>query len=469
MLPDKLRCFVLVLAIGNHLSCADPAQVGGVRRPEWRRTRVSSSGTSGIALRGVIVPVGPATGPAFATALGTEIHSAHYDVYVDDVDIYVEELNSSTVATLLEKLYATLACVLRSEPHERLRVKIFSNEERFSQALAGFSSFKRDEFKGIYNPTDHTAYILITPSEPYDGRGILLHECTHQFHFLSRTRNNPPRSAYYVEGLAEHFAMHHWNWGSAEVGTVPTIAGEYDEPEEALRMFLSRRPRSLRLMAIRDQPIGYNDYPEAWGLVSFLMDKHPAAYLKWANALDQLAEPVTAWDSAFGTVSDERIATEYVDWLKAHQEPWTTVVEAWEANDGDTLTGTASDTSMAIAVPKRNVASLSALVERCGHASHSGLVVGYQSIDHFKLIEISPDGSVWLFTLAGTKWITDPQQPVALVREARTFTVEAQKQGAWVKVLLNGTLVATVNVPERSNCGFEVRSGTASFHWIRAR
>jgi hypothetical protein len=137
--------------------------------------------------------------------------------------------------------------------------------------------------------------------------------------------------------------------------------------------------------------------------------------------------------------------------------------------DRQTLTGTATDASMALAVPEQSVTSLSCSVEGYGGTFTAGIVVGFQSYNRFKLIEVSSDGSVWIYTDAGSKWITDPQGPAAHVREPRTFTLEARKQGAWVKVLINGTLLATLNVPEQSNCGLAVTEGTASFHCIRAQ
>jgi hypothetical protein len=460
-LSNRLWHYFLLLAIGNCLSCGQVA-------PPRRGAQSGTDGSPGIstATKGARPPrlVGPESRPTSGNQYGTEIHSAHYDIYVDDLDIYVEELNSSTIDTLLEKLYTSLACFFRAEPHERLHVKIFSNQEHYSHAIAGFSPFKRGEADGMYYPADRIAYVLMDPGEPYNARNLLLHECVHQFHLLSRTQNRPPQSAYYIEGLAEHFAMHRWDWGCAEIGKIPTIAGGVDEPAEALKAFLARREPSIRSLAVHGGPIGYDDYANAWGLVGFLSERYPDAYLKWSNALDHLAEPPAAWDTAFGAIADARLSTEYVEWLKAHQEPWTAAEGAWEANNDGTLTGTASDTVIAIAVPKRNVASLSASVERHDHTSSAGLVIGYQSIDHMKLIQVLPDGNVWIYTLKDTKWVSDSDSPVAQIREPKTFTMRAQKQGTRVKVFIDGTEFATLNVPEQSACGFAVTDGTVSFH-----
>ena len=63
---------------------------------------------------------------------------------------------------------------------------------------------------GYYHPSGRTAYAWRQPTI-YFTRCLILHEATHQFHYLARTSNSVSLAFWYAEGLAEFLSRHYWD------------------------------------------------------------------------------------------------------------------------------------------------------------------------------------------------------------------------------------------------------------------
>ena len=50
-----------------------------------------------------------------------------------------------------------------------------------------------------------------------------MHEATHQFHYLARTRNAQPTAKWYREGVAEFLSWHTWDGERIRLGVRPRI------------------------------------------------------------------------------------------------------------------------------------------------------------------------------------------------------------------------------------------------------
>jgi hypothetical protein len=165
----------------------------------------------------------------------TERKTAHYDVYLDGGNAS----DADAIADLAERQYDVLAQFFGRAPDERLVLRVFSSQERYAAVIKALSLPDAESpldrtsgSCGVYNPADKAAYAA-EPCGPYCTRENILHECVHQFHFLATCSNAAPKSQYYVEGLAEHFAVHQWDGSSAALGRVPKIAAR-DDPGQAL-------------------------------------------------------------------------------------------------------------------------------------------------------------------------------------------------------------------------------------------
>src|SRR5204862_5986000 len=78
---------------------------------------------------------------------------------------------------------------------------------------------------GYYDPVSKTAYAWRQPTIWWT-RGLLIHECAHQFHQLGRATAKTGMPVWYVEGVADHLAHHTWDGEHLRLGVVPMLSLE---------------------------------------------------------------------------------------------------------------------------------------------------------------------------------------------------------------------------------------------------
>src|SRR4051812_6906807 len=140
--------------------------------------------------------------PALAAApagRGKEVRTEHYDLYADGVD-------ADDVGRMLEQFHGQMSAAFGRAPEGRLRVELYADKAGFDRALKADDQGSVDA-GGDYARETKKAYLYVQPSEYYP-RQLILHECTHQFHFLAATHNKAPKAEWYIEGLAEYYGMH---------------------------------------------------------------------------------------------------------------------------------------------------------------------------------------------------------------------------------------------------------------------
>ena len=131
-----------------------------------------------------------------------EHETKHYRLHGEKVDV-------KDVGRMLEGLHKNLTKHFGRAPKGKLRIEVYGNRKRWQDAL------RRDGITppnagGYYSPKTKTGYLFVQPTK-YFTRQLILHEATHQFHYLAATNNNSPGCFWYVEGLAEYFGMHNWD------------------------------------------------------------------------------------------------------------------------------------------------------------------------------------------------------------------------------------------------------------------
>jgi hypothetical protein len=399
-------------------------------------------------------------------ALPREIKTEHYDLYVEGTD-------GKEVGKLVEGLYGELTKFFHAEPGGRLRVKILPNRRRLEEVLNADKvlAFTNTE-QGLYSPGTRTAYLFVDPTDPYLTRVAILHECTHQFHFLSRTKNRGSASQYYTEGLAVHFSLHRWDGRSAQVGSIPDIA-TVDAPGIALRCFSSRHHGSFKTLATDPYVSDFSDYCDAWGLVSFLISKEPEAWQKWATALDHGATPESAWAAAFGVDrSDEQLSGAYFRWLQAHQQPWQVLSGAWQSSATrrfEAVAG-AGPRNWATAVPKARVDVVKFSAEATNPKTRLGVAAVQDTEGRgfvgSSFLFVDDEGSVHEYFNHIREQNDEGERdhwkvvPHVKVKHPLKFDVELRREGSGIEVFIDGVAVTRL---EGSRAGPEVTGGSATF------
>ncbi len=276
------------------------------------------------------------------------VGSEHYQ-------IRAPETIAAESTELVEQLHVHLQQFFGRRPEGPLPVWILPDRRTFSAALAADRQPVADG-GGYYAPENRTVYLFVQPSSYYT-RQLLLHEATHQFHFLAATENRTPKAAWYVEGLADYFAMHGWDGKRLQCGRVPAVSLE-DYPAAALAAIESHDAPASWLERVIDgnEPLSR---PVSWALVHFLIGRDRKAFGRLAARLDRGDSPLADFQDTIGPVTGE-LARAFHRWVAAHQQPWSVVWTQWRQS-GDTLEGTSE--TVGLLVHKRPLDRLELTIE----------------------------------------------------------------------------------------------------------
>jgi hypothetical protein len=399
---------------------------------------------------------------AEAVPAATSLRTEHYDLTVEENPLVAAE-----VGELCEALYAELKQFFKAEPRERLNVQIFATRQGYLAALPPNVRRINPNCEGQYRSSTKCVY-LPCGFGPGDTRWIIRHECTHQFHSLARTENLGPSSAYYAEGLAEHFAIPRPNGGLAANAAIPVIAMR-DCPGEALQDFDTRHRGSFHALATDPTAPTFEPgtfYGAAWGLVSFLVSEHPQEYSTWSASLDSRAEPGSVFDNAFHRFTDEVLSREYRQWLEKRQERWFVPNAGdWENKD-NALRAISPDIGLTMALSKDKSGSLSASVSTASDKVAAGVVFDYTSLDHYEVVQVFSEGIIGIWGYTDKKYVMIGKADT-LARSARKFDISVVKSGRSVKIYVDGIQVAERKVSEESKVGLLVEHGAAVFSHVK--
>lgn len=417
----------------------------------------------------------PTAAPTPAVAVdGPRITTAHYDLHVEPG----VGLDGADIGRFVESAYPQLAAFFGAEPPVvgptgRLPGKIFGSSAAMAAAMAA-DGITYGGGGGYYHPANRTFYAFAQPSA-FFTRMLILHEATHQFHYLSATGNQGYSGFWYGEGLAEHFGMHNWDGTRLALGIVPAISLE-DYPAQALAEFDARDRDLAALVADR---AGWTR-PSGWGVVSWLIDERPAEARALFDRLNRRENLVTAWTAVFGPVDDADAAA-YRAWLTRHQQPWREVWRAFEQR-GDALIGASGVNAIAVrkwvadAQPDTDdddpaSAPLAVSLEPLAGPLRAGIIVGYTDAAHFVVVQLLASRDIWAFRMspAGWQWLAGARAPDADPgRAAGRDVLEARPAdgGGWT-VAVNGADVITV--PDEGLVGLNVDGCTVEFRPLPAR
>ena len=374
---------------------------------------------------------------------GPRVTTAHYD-------LWVEGLDGAEVGRLLEAAYPQWAAFFGSKPEGRLPAKIYADANAMKAGMAA-DGITYGGGGGYYHPGNRTFYAFAQPSA-FFSRMLILHEGTHQFHYLAATGNRGYAGFWFGEGLAEHFGMHVWDGAELSMGMVPLISLE-DYPAQALAEF-DAKGRDLAAL-VADQ--GGFTRPSGWGLVSWLIDERPAGAAALFARLNAREEPPKAWTAVFGAISAADAAA-YRLWLQGHQQPWREVWRAFEQR-GDALVG--SSGVNALAVRKVVTDSFAVSLEPLSGTLRAGLVLGFSDAQHFVVVQLLESRDVWAFrmTPGGWQWIGGGRA-AERVGDRDQMSARRAAGGGWTAAV-NGVDVLTV--PDEGLLGLNVDGCAVAF------
>ena len=308
-------------------------------------------------------------------ASGVETKSAHYDVYAETVD-------AAEAGAILDAVWDRLSAYFGSAPDGRLRVEIYATQAGMHTGLERDNQWKVNA-GGYYAPGTKKAYLFVQPSD-YFTRQLLIHEATHQFHFLAATGNRAPAAEWYTEGLAEYFGMHNWDGKTLQTGVVPAVSLE-DYPAQASKQLalFDDDAASVALGVTRC------DRPLAWALVHYLVNVRPAWWHALSGRLDDGELPSTAWANACGECGAD-LGRDLRAWIDAHQQPFRIAWIAWQER-GEELEGKAGVVSAAFF--KEPPASFEYEIELVSGDLKAGIAFNFRGNEDYCLFQVLGDSA----------------------------------------------------------------------------
>ena len=361
--------------------------------------------------------------PARAEAPGSHVvETAHYRLEAE-----ADESTATEYGRVLEAAHAGLADFFGREPEldqgARMRVRFFDTHDAWAAGMQSDGIEPPTDAGGYYAPSNRTAYLYRQPTQTFT-RTLLVHEATHQFHYLARTRNAQPGSQWYREGVAEFLSWHTWDGATIRLGVRPRITLS-DYAAQALAAVTTDGFDLDAVVAGRTWP----GYPTAWALFRYLATGRDGKPLKGFETFCRKMDagggvgPLFRRHFRGGT----RFRKDFVAWLRAEQQPWTWMFNEWEDRGDGAFRGFAG------------------VVSACRLKADAGRLAA--------VLEVPPEGP-WcgglLLHYGGADDYT-----VALLDHRRGLRVDRRVDGAWKRLVTQ----EVASAPEDGRWRLEARRG----------
>jgi hypothetical protein len=371
-----------------------------------------------------------ARGTVEATAAGTSgftVETAHYQLYAETARDRAVEMGR-----LLEAAFPAFRAWFKATPPlagGRLPVKLYASEASWAAGLAADGVTVPSEAGGYFSPSTRTAYLFDQPN-PYYTRVLLLHEATHQFHELARTKGQG-FPFWYTEGHAEYLSRHDWDDPCIRLGVIPLLSWE-----DVAGHALAEAQTGIDVAAVVSGP-SQASRPASWAVFRYL-DTGPShdAFQAFRDAFDQnLTDASHSFASLLGDPAS--LSAPLATWISGVQEPMQPIFTEW-VHVGPRATMGDSPGSFSLAIVKRPVTHFEAAYDVPATASWSaGLVVGYQNDKSYLAVVVSPDRKLRTFTASGAN---------VLWHDAGTAPASSGASGTLaVDFLAGATALVTIN------------------------
>lgn len=411
-------------------------------------------------LAAAILLLGTMAGALAADAVtGVEIKTEHYD-------LYCEGPNAEEYGRLLEQLHAQLKEFFGDAPKERMRVKMLADSTSYIATLkaAGVENASGLAFSnGVYYTGLKTAFVKRRPSL-WLTSADLVHECTHQFHCLTKTKDrNWPSSRYYSEGLARYFEFRH-RWDGTSLQATDVDIPYPEKVQRALDRFRSERKRALRNIVTDPgygdptKGPGDMDEDEAHLFVRFLIENSPAEFHALAARLDQRDEPAAAWDETIGR-SATHLNERYENWLAEHLGAlpfeagggcWVPAA-GWVEGTIESIEKTERANALLSLRAKSEKTTLQ--VRRISPAADASVLIGATPNGPFWFVQVAPDGQIGVLKRDNDAGTWTVERPPKLESRPQTMKIVVRWDADhWIVQIDDGARVR-IPAPKEASVG----------------
>jgi hypothetical protein len=346
----------------------------------------------------------------------------------------------------------------------KLSVEFFETLADMQTAIRKAGGAPPSDAGGYYDFGSKTAFAWRQPSQWYT-RTLLLHECAHQFHYLSRVAPKVSLGNWYSEGVAEHVSPHTWDGERLRLGVVPMLSLE----NRAGRALEAANASTFDVDALFDGK-GEADRPQCMHVVRYLCraegGKLRPKFDEIAAKLDRGVKlDAKGCAAAFGP--SKKLVASIAAWLPSVQEPWECITIEWDARAADALRGFSADV-VGLCRRRAETRRLTARMRPLGVGVwKGGVLLRYGAKDDYDI------GMIW----SGSRAVVDRRRNGAWERlsdvaapaaaEDGAWRVEAVRDGASVSFVVNGESVATIEAPPGS-MGLAIDASTIDFTAIAA-
>ncbi len=386
---------------------------------------------------------------------GTDLRTEHFL-------LHVESLPAEETGQFLEAAYMEMKKFFRGvEPDRKLQVKIYATREHYQNEmdrLRRIFSVKRRtrDILGVYLRETACSYLFLQP-QLSGTRKLLLHEVAHQYHDYLRPWSRAPSLEFCEEGIAEFFALHNWDGAVLKLGVIPEI-GQIDYAKEALTKLHDPVRFDLNNIVSGNTEV---DYPLAWGLVSFLVERYRPNFDIWRQGINNDVEPRLVWRKQFGALMPE-ILKSFEPWLQSNVSPWQVVSGEWSPA-GDALEGRGQEEDFGLAILNQTPAEFTVTLVSSNANSCGGAVFGFQGAKNFHVLQRCPDGQWEVMHRQGTYFPKEERRHFP-GKESRRMTVIPGEDFTTLK--FDGQAVTLTNVS--GHLGLWVKEGPMRFRCARA-
>jgi len=388
--------------------------------------------------------------------------TAHYRVEMDGTQAQADE-----AARVLEAAWPQLEAFFGAAPKlakdEKLQVRYLRNAERFNAAIRAVGTAPPRAGGGYYWPPARTAFLYRQPTTYY-SRVLLIHEAIHQFHFLARTKNRSPSTAWYTEGVAEHLSWHQWDGQKLRLAVHPPISlkdyaaaaqAEVAKPSFDLRLIIDGRISAGRALT--------------WALFHYLATGNDGKPLAKFDAfrvkMDRGAQGPKTFRSTFGNI--EKFQKRFVAWIEEHQQAWKQVFNEWESTGSKQMRGRAKVVSLCRL--KKPTQQLSATLHHPERGWwRAGMTLHHTNNDDYSVALLSGYGSLRVDRRINGRWRRlFRTRGVAIGSDGTTkLTVERVEGG--VRLLIGDQVFGPFDVAE-TGFGLAIDNCEANFSDIESR
>ena len=369
------------------------------------------------------------------------IDTAHYLVHAEATRAQTEEMGR-----VLEAAWPQLAKFFGAEPElaDGVKLNVFfgATQQSFFARLKA-DGITPPKAGGYYSPKTRVAYLWRQPTI-YNTRCLLIHEATHQFHFLSKTRNRSVPMTWYVEGLAEYLGRHYWDGESLRLGELPLLSLS-DYSRKALE---SLNGEEVSLAKVIEGKGGGR--PLFFAIVRYLLTgengKYRKSFARLSKKLDRGAASPALFSRTVG--SPRKLEQKFREWLRHEQEPWRQIFNEWEGMGSGRFSGTAGGSIVSTCAVKAPVKRLSATIEVPADGAWIAGVLLHHTDNGDYTTALSYGGKeIRVARRQDHKWVTLGRFPGPKPKEKGLLRFVVERTGGKVRLLVEGKEMGTFELP----------------------